>query len=166
MKRRIRWDSRLCGTCAHLDWEHGRPRHAGACSHGACACLAFLKLTKRKYSNEPIAGSLSRGEHERYKELRLLQSAGAIRDLRHPHLLDVQPPGYERITWNVDYTYWEVRAGHPDVWVIEDFKGNATKSQAYGIQKKLAHGTYKDAIIRTSERDARGRIWAEDEPTT
>lgn len=97
----------------------------------------------RKYRNKPtvIDGIrfASRAEGRRYTELKLLERAGVITGLKlQPRfqLLDAYRNGAGKrirgITYTADFEYIE-----DGKRIIEDVKSRATKTQAYGLRKKL-----------------------------
>ena len=96
-----------------------------------------------KYRNKPTNGYASKREAERAFRLKLMQEAGAIRNLREqvPYLL-IPKQGSERAcSYVADFVYEEPslaesQAGH-GVWreVVEDCKGMRT--DVYVIKRKL-----------------------------
>ena len=81
----------------------------------------------------------SKKEAARYQELKLLEAAGKITDLRaHPRYeLKVNDIliGY----YTPDSYYWELYCGN----VVEEVKGgNATKTEAYRLRVKLFKALY------------------------
>jgi len=86
----------------------------------------------------------SQKEANRYKELKLLQRAGEIRDLRLqqkfcliPTIEGARGGVRQRATYYIaDFEYWEKTGDH---WkrVVEDVKSPATKTAVYKLKKKL-----------------------------
>jgi hypothetical protein len=151
-RARVTWSAVICGNpaCNHRDRQH-MAKGRGQCTE-ACECTAFVRLTRQKYHNVPVAGFDSGAERGRYQELLILQQAGIITELQPPHVtLDVEPPGCERITWRADYIYRE-----DGVMVVEEFKCDATISQAFRIQHKLARWRYPHYRFRVVMKQ-RGR---------
>jgi len=99
-------------------------------------------MTRSKYGNRPTTvdghAFASKAEARRYRELRLLEAAGEIRDLVLQPRFELQA-GFEYrgrrvlpITYVADFQYWDRRTGER---VIEDVKGHRT--EAYRIKAKL-----------------------------
>lgn len=92
-------------------------------------------------------------EGERYKELRLLEKAGQIKDLEvHPEYLFVV--NEQRIgTYTADFRYWE-NGERPDLLyrVVEDVKSAFTrKNREYRRNRKLmeaCHGITIREVVR------------------
>ena len=93
----------------------------------------------------------SKKESSRYKELKLLERAGLIRDL------ELQPaflllPGFKKNGYTfrkteyiADFKYFDIEKGK---WVVEDVKSEITrKDKVYRLKKKLFEYKYKDLEI-------------------
>ena len=86
----------------------------------------------------------SQKEANRYAELKLMQRAGLIKDLRLqqkfcliPTIEGARGGIRQRATYYIaDFVYWEKRG---DCWtrVVEDVKSPATKTSTYKLKKKL-----------------------------
>jgi hypothetical protein len=92
-----------------------------------------------KYRNEKTRGYASKKEAERAKELRLLEKAGVIRNLREQvsyELIPAQPPYEKACAYVADFVYDEFIEWR-DGWreIAEDCKGYRT--EAYRIKRKL-----------------------------
>jgi hypothetical protein len=103
---------------------------------------------KAKKTTVDGVGFDSLGEAARYVQLLDRQRRGEIRNL-------VTHPKYElkigtiRIgQYSGDYSYEELRDGE---WfpVLEDYKARATKTEAYGLRKKLIRALYGIDILET-----------------
>lgn len=94
----------------------------------------------------------SKKEGNRYRELKLLERAGMIKDL------EIQPaflllPGfkkngitYQKTTYIGDFKYFDVEQ---DKYIVEDVKSPATaKDKVYRIKKKLFEYKYEDLEIK------------------
>lgn len=97
-------------------------------------------MSARKYGNTPTAGHASKREAKRAAELRLLEKAGQIRDLREQVKFELIPKqdGERACTYAADFAYFEpVSDKSGDYWVpiVEDCKGFRTP--VYAIKKKL-----------------------------
>lgn len=97
-----------------------------------------------KYRNTPTAGSASKREAKRLAELRLLEKAGEIVELRTQVPFELVPAQYingkcvERaVKYIADFTYKEVEPGEAILsgLVVEDTKGFRTPE--YVIKRKL-----------------------------
>ena len=98
----------------------------------------------------------STGEAQRYRELKLMEKAGLIRDLqlqtpfpcgwaRDPVVIrSAGYPNGRRVTYRADFTYTDCKTGEP---VVEDFKGHDTRGSRlirafvewqYGIHIRLS----------------------------
>lgn len=113
----------------------------------------MIVLKYRKYRNEKVKydGHTfdSQKECQRYIELKLLNRAGEIRDLRLQYKFILQD-GYEfqgkkikAITYIADFVYWDVRKG---CMIVEDVKSEPTKTPVYRLKKKLFEYKYRIPI--------------------
>jgi hypothetical protein len=92
----------------------------------------------------------SKREANRYRELKLRQMAGEIRDLElqptYPlvvrHHIYLDPPIIIG-TYTPDFRY---REGQQGLLVIEDVKSKATKTEAYRLRKKFVEAQYSITI--------------------
>ena len=105
--------------------EHEKPRRK------------FLNI-KTEYDGQKFD---SRKEAERYFELRLMERAGAISDLRRQVSFELIPAQYvagkfaERaVKYIADFVYVDALTGKT---VVEDVKSKATKTPEYIIKRKL-----------------------------
>lgn len=78
----------------------------------------------------------SRKEARRYSELKLLERAGVIRDLRMQEEFVLIPKcGKERpARYHADFSYIDCETGKK---VVEDVKSRATKTKDYILRRKL-----------------------------
>lgn len=83
----------------------------------------------------------SRKEAERYAELRLMEKAGVITNLRRQVRFELIPNQYmdgklieRRVDYLADFVY---RDAETDKTVVEDVKSPATKTDKYIIKRKL-----------------------------
>ena len=83
----------------------------------------------------------TRAEARRYGELRLLEAAGTISDLK----LQVEYPIYLKdhyiCTYRADFVYFD---REKDEWIIEDVKG--VRTQVYRLKKRLVEASYDITI--------------------
>lgn len=97
-----------------------------------------LKPSKHRSRKTALDGITfdSAKEATRYQELKLLETVGAIRDLRLQVRYDLYAANGERIAAYVsDFTYWSVELGRE---VIEDSKSEWTKRlPVYRLKAKL-----------------------------
>lgn len=93
---------------------------------------------RRKFGNRPcIVDSHtfpSRAEARRYNELKLLQLAGNILDLELQPKFVFELNGVRIGSYKADFRY---RLPHSPVFVVEDVKSPATKTQAYALRKRM-----------------------------
>lgn len=83
----------------------------------------------------------SKKEALRYGELKLLEKAGEIRDLRLQPAFEIVINGIKVCTYKADFSYkfkGHIDGRHPAV--IEDVKG--FKTPVYRLKKKLVEATY------------------------
>ncbi len=86
----------------------------------------------------------SKKEAGRYKELALLEKAGAITDLTiHPRWV-FMVEGHRVGAYTADFSY-----GEDGQAVVEDVKSKATKTEAYGLRKRLMKALYGIEIRET-----------------
>lgn len=85
-------------------------------------------------------------EAARWQELRIMEQGGYIKNLRYhtPWLLQVNGVKIGRYTSDFDY----INDGIPGV-VVEDVKSPASKTEAYGLRKKLMLACHGIAIKET-----------------
>ena len=104
---------------------------------------APLKEKKRKYGNEKVEydGRIfdSKWERDRYCELKLLEKAGRINDLKcqEKFVLIDKSRDHRETAYVADFTYQE-----NGKLVVEDCKSKITKTAAYKIKKKLMQERY------------------------
>jgi hypothetical protein len=84
----------------------------------------------------------SKKEAKRYQELRLLEKAGVIQDLRLQPKFEISVNGEHICDYIGDFNY--VENGKV---VIEDTKG--VRTPVYRLKKKLVHALYKFDILET-----------------
>ena len=93
-----------------------------------------MNQTTRKYRNKPTAGYASKAEAQRASDLKLMERAGLIKDLKEQvrfHLIPKQ--ACERgVDYIADFTYTRLSTGE---FTVEDCKG--VKTPAYIIKRKL-----------------------------
>ena len=102
-----------------------------------------LKEKKSKYHNERVQydGRTfdSKWEMERYCELKLLERAGRIKDLKcqERFVLIEKSTEHRETAYVADFTYYE-----NGKLVVEDCKSKITKTATYKIKKKLMFERY------------------------
>ena len=102
-----------------------------------------LKEKKSKYHNEKVQydGRTfdSKWEMERYCELKLLEKAGRIKDLKcqEKFVLIEKSTEHRETAYVADFTYYE-----NGQLVVEDCKSKITKTATYKIKKKLMFERY------------------------
>lgn len=103
------------------------------------AALTGQKVKQNKYLNNRVTVDGitfdSQKECDRWFGLVRMERCGLITDLRRqvPFMLVEKAPGRRAVIYKADATYWE-----NGKYIVEDTKGgNATKTQAYRIKKKM-----------------------------
>lgn len=96
---------------------------------------------KRKYKNTItyVAGKRfdSKKESDRYGELRVLESAGEITELRTQVRIDCSVNGVTICRYFADFQYRHIKR---NVLITEDVKSDATrKLPVYRLKKRLVH---------------------------
>jgi hypothetical protein len=103
-----------------------------------------LQVKKRNYLNsvETVVDGivfLSKKEAKRYEQLKYLEKAGVIKDLKlQPQFLllapfvDIDKRKHRAITYTADFQYWD---NELKMEIVEDVKG--FKTDVYKIKKKL-----------------------------
>lgn len=90
----------------------------------------------------------SKLEAKRYKELKLLEEAGVIKDLQLQPTYELIPTfkkdkkTYRKTTYKADFSYYDNELKKT---VIEDTKG--FKTDVYKLKKKMFEYKYKDLVI-------------------
>lgn len=79
----------------------------------------------------------SKLEAKRYQELKLLERAGAIKELSRQHKFPLVVSGAKICSYAADFVYIDTRT---EAMVIEDTKG--VRTQSYRIKYKLFHVCY------------------------
>lgn len=103
------------------------------------------------YSKKVVVDDItfdSKREADRYIELKLLEMAGKIKDLKLQHQFVLQPPFKKNgktiraITYIADFTYFDLEKMKN---VVEDVKGY--KTDVYTLKKKMFEYKYPDLTI-------------------
>lgn len=95
----------------------------------------------------------SRLEAKRYRELRLLERAGIIKDLQLQPAFELIPSfkkngkTYRKTEYKADFSYFDNELGKV---IVEDTKG--FKTEVYKLKRKLFEYIYKDLEIKEVER--------------
>ena len=88
-------------------------------------------------------------ESNRYKELKLMERAGNIKELQLQKEFELQPAfslnnrKIRAIKYVCDFYYYDNKKKR---YVVEDVKSEATKTQVYKIKKKMLQYKYKIEI--------------------
>lgn len=111
----------------------------------------MIRKSYNKYQNKRVAvdGIIfdSKKEATRYKELKLLERAGKIKDLRRQVKYELQPKyklngkTNRSISYVADFVYYDI---DKETEIIEDTKG--FKTDVYKLKKKLFEYRYKQEI--------------------
>lgn len=108
-------------------------------------------MNKYKNRNTVVDGIRfdSKREAERYKELKLMESAGIIKDLVLQPVYELQPKfkyngmTERAVTYRADFKYIEIESG---ATVVEDVKG--VETVAFKIKRKLLLYKYPELDFR------------------
>lgn len=117
-------------------------------------------MEKSKYGNKKTTYKGikfdSKGECERYKELKLLENIGKIEELKTQVKFKLQPSykignkTIRAITYVADFTYYSIKKKNGIEFrdfIVEDFKGY--KTPVYRIKKKMFEYKYGVEIKET-----------------
>lgn len=106
-----------------------------------------------KYSNKKVIVDDikfdSKKEAIRYKQLKLLEQKGEIRNLELQKSFELQPKfrknnkTYRNIVYKADFCYFDVKN---DKYIVEDVKG--FKTDVYTLKKKIFEYQYQDLEIK------------------
>lgn len=108
-----------------------------------------MDIRKNKYGNKKVTVDGikfdSQLEANRYCELKILERAGEIKDLRRQIKFELQPSyiknnkSIQSINYIADFVYYDV---NKKKFIVEDVKSEATKTQVYKLKKKLFEYKY------------------------
>jgi hypothetical protein len=105
-----------------------------------------MNLRVNKYRNQPTEVDNirfdSKREAKRYQELRLLERAGVIKDLKLQVRFQLKVQSELICTYVADFVYQE-----NEQQVVEDSKGHRTRE--YVIKKKLMRAIHEVEILET-----------------
>lgn len=93
----------------------------------------------------------SKKESKRFQELKLLERAGKIKDLKLQPKFELQPSFikngklYHSINYIADFSYFDV---NKRTTIVEDVKSEATKTKVYEIKRKLFENKYSNLTIQ------------------
>ena len=88
----------------------------------------------------------SKGESIRYQQLKLLEAAGEIRDLKRQIKYPLVVNGVKIADYVADFRYVNSDDG---AVVVEDFKSKATITPVYRLKKKFMLAIYGITILET-----------------
>jgi hypothetical protein len=112
----------------------------------------IAKRKRNKYAAQPVEADgytfASKAEHRRYEQLKLMLLAGEIQDLvLHPKF-SLIVYGVKVGRYTADFMYFDMRLARR---VVEDVKGgNATRTEAYGLRKKLMKACHGIDVIEVA----------------
>ena len=103
----------------------------------------MAKRRRNKYKNVKSGGYDSKKEHRRATELKLLEKAGEISDLKEQVVFELLPSQYREVDgkrkciekvvkYIADFSYIE-----NGEYIVEDVKSQISKTPAYVIKRKL-----------------------------
>ena len=106
-----------------------------------------------KYSNKKVIVDDikfdSKKEATRYKQLKMLERVGKIRELELQKSFELQPKfkknnkSYRNISYKADFYYFDVKQSK---YIVEDTKG--FKTDVYTLKKKMFEYKYSDLEIK------------------
>jgi hypothetical protein len=99
----------------------------------------------------------SKGEAQRWCELRLLEKAGKIRGLLRQYSFPFVVNGKLVGHFTADFAYQEPLDGGGWVNIVEDFKAAPTRTEAYQLRKRLTLALYGIEIRETGKAPKAGR---------
>ena len=104
-------------------------------------------MSKSKYGAIRSNGYASKREEKRAGELRLLERAEVIRDLKEQVRFELVPKqsGERAVNYIADFTYFIAKTGE---YVVEDVKG--MKTREYIIKRKMLQWTHNLKILETA----------------
>jgi hypothetical protein len=82
-------------------------------------------------------------EGQRFRELKILERIGAIKNLKLQPEFPLIVNGKKVCSYVADFSFWDARFGES---VIEDVKSKATKTPLYQLKKKLFEALYERTI--------------------
>jgi hypothetical protein len=138
-------------------WDGGAPLAIAALDRMVAEQMKPTAAKFSKYRNKPTDGYVSIRESKRAFQLKLMQEAGQIRNLREQvsFLLIPKQEGERACSYVADFCYEEFSRverddnGEMDIWrtVVEDCKGMRT--DVYRIKRKLMLFVHKIRIRET-----------------
>lgn len=78
-------------------------------------------------------------EANRYSELKILERAGAIRNLKLQPVFPIVVNGKKVCNYRADFSYFDFKKAEP---VVEDVKSKGTMTPVYLLKKKLFEALY------------------------
>jgi len=105
-----------------------------------------------KYRNVKINGFDSKAEYARWQELKILERAGQITDLKRQMPFDLAIGPMLICRYKSDFCYFDVKRAE---WVVEDVKG--VKTATYSIKRKLMLALHGVRIKEINAKDLRVR---------
>jgi len=106
---------------------------------------SYKNLKKTKYNSiKTTIDNIvfhSKKEASRYKELKLMQDCGFIRDLKLQQIIPIIVNNIHICKYIADFAYFDVEQNKT---IIEDVKG--FKTQIYNLKKKLVEALYNIKI--------------------
>ncbi len=107
-------------------------------------------MTYSKYRNKKVVYDGIRfdsiKEKDRYQELKLLEKAGHITDLRLQERFDLRVNGVKLGFYKADFSYYNFGSG---TTVVEDSKGYDGGTPVYKLKKKLMKALHGIDIYET-----------------
>lgn len=112
--------------------------------------MSYVKYRNTKTTVDGITFD-SAAESRRYKELKLLEQCGVIKELSRQHVFEISPPytngagkKIQKAEYWVDFKYFDCDTGK---WVFEDVKRPQTATVVYKLKKKLVERLFYPIVI-------------------
>lgn len=105
-------------------------------------------MRRSKYGNVRINGFDSKAEYARYVELKILEKAGLIDNLKRQVRFPLAIGPHLIATYVADFTYNDTKTGFG---IVEDVKG--VKTATYQMKKKLMFALWGIKIKETLAKD-------------
>lgn len=120
----------LCQLCSRLAFEP-----LDTCPD--CGGPLGRPKKRQKYGSEATTVDgvwfQSKKEARRWGQLRIMEAAGEITGLRRQPKFVFVVHGYEVGSYKPDFSYYDKKG----IFIVEDVKSTATRTEAYGLRKRL-----------------------------
>lgn len=102
-----------------------------------------LPRERNKYGNKKTGGFASKREHLRYHELKILEMAGEISDLKTQVSFEIVPKNdkFRAVKYIADFAYNDINGNR----IVEDSKGFET--QIFKLKRKLMYHVHGIEVV-------------------